>query len=65
MLNTVFAMSLVASMRGGAAFPVALTDAVRLVFQVSAVLCTIALLITLVLPALPLRKHQAPPPAME
>ena len=64
-LNTVFAMSLVSSMRGGAAFPVALTDAVRLVFQVSAVLCTIALLITLVLPALPLRKHQAPPPAME
>lgn len=63
-LNTVFAGALVTHMRAGNDFRHALTDAVRLVFQVSAVLCAIALIITLVLPALPLRKHQvAPPPA--
>ncbi len=64
-LNTVFAGTLVTTMRGGGDFRVALTDAVRLVFQVSAVLCTFALIITVALPALPLRKHELRPPAAE
>ena len=42
--------------------PAAWTHAVRVMFQVSAGIAALALLLTIVLPAVPLRPHQVRPP---
>lgn len=65
-LSTVLATSLAAGMTGAHANPAeAWTHAVRVLFQVSAGIAVVALLLTLVLPAIPLRRQQAIPPVAE
>lgn len=65
-LSTVFATALM-SMPLGAHGPTAAayTHAARVLFQISAGIAALALVVTLALPAVPLRKHQAPPPLAE
>lgn len=65
-LSTVFATALM-SMPLGDHGPTAAayTHAARVLFQISAGIAALALLVTLALPAVPLRKHQAPPPLAE
>jgi EmrB/QacA subfamily drug resistance transporter len=61
-LGTVFATAL-ASVPFGPQGPTseAFTHAIRVLFQISAGIAALALLVTLVMPAVPLRQHQVPP----
>lgn len=65
-LSAVLASALASSMAGGHATPPeAWTHAVRVLFQVSAGVAAIALVLTLLLPAVPLHKGAAMPKAAE
>ena len=62
-LGTVFASALARGVASGVDPRLAFTDAIRLLYLLSAVIAAVALALTIILPALPLRRHLSPPPA--